>query len=350
MKRRYQAACFIPLCLASGLCMAGYGDDSEAAELLVDLATFELIWAGITLVFFVFLPLILRRKLSFDRRFGYTLLFWIAQIAYPFVKGPAIDLFGKPGSSVIVTASKTPLVLQGVTFPAGSRAEYELLGWGFWRRKLVGVTSTKPVKLGPLDITALSVRGSYEGAGTIASATLVRPTVIDGWPCDVDVTLELDAGAPRLGACDLHASRTLGNLTWPEGTGVLNLDERGWSLSWRGNEPYPKLLGFSVSSMTADYGASLQLAEWKAQASGQGAKLGDYAFDGDVGLRVTWEAPQEIRVAGYGKNVKTGAEADCVLTRIEDRASRPCDSRPDSHTDNPSADANAAETVGHNDE
>lgn len=326
--------------------MAGYGDDSEAVDLMIDLARFELIWAGLSLAFFLLLPLLLRRKLSFGRRFGYTVIFWIAQIIYPFVKGPAIDLFGRPGSSVIVNASKAPLVFHGVTFPAGSRAEYEHLGWGFWRVKLVGVTATKPVKLGPLDITGLSVSGLYEGAGTVASVALVRPQVIDGWPCEANVLLELTSAAPRLATCDLDSPRTLGNLTWPVGTSVENWDERGWSLSWHGSEPYAKALGFSVYAMSATYGASLQLADWTAQAIEQDVKVGDYAFDSGLRLRMTWESPDEVRIEGHGKDAKTGADLRCALMRIQDRAVRPCER----NTEAQPASASAAAPAGNSEE
>lgn len=321
-KRLFRLACPLLTGLTPGICMA-IGDGVDGAAFLFAFLKFELGWTALTFVVFL---LLLLRKISGMRRIAYCLVFWMGQIVVPFVLSAADTLYGTPGAKDNEQATK-PVVLAGVTFPAGSNVEYDHLGGGFWRRKLVDADTVQPVKFGPWSITHLNL---IEGNENIAYVHLTRPETIEGWPCDDMPAFDLRSTPPRLDRCELAAPKQMGELSWGAGTFLQRTETGGWSLAWfggsrSGGQNKPMLaFGFPVISMTGTYTATYELQAWQGDTTGRDVTIGDYTFLAHDFHHMAWQPPDEIRI-GYGRNDKTGKEVRCVFVRMQDRRMRPCD-------------------------
>ncbi|WP_154868729.1 hypothetical protein [Trinickia soli] len=327
MKERLsRIACLLLICVIPGVCEADVGNLGGVIDMVVVIIKYLTDWALISLAFYFILWCC---KVSSNKRMVFTILFGISPI---FLSDPAIKLYGEPGTHVIVQTEK-PVVLAGTTFPAGSRADYIHLGGGFWRRKLVEVTSTRPVRFGPWDITDLRLDPPVEN---IAYVNLVRPEVIDGWACDETPSFELTSGLPRLHGCKIVAPRKIGDLNWFAGTFVQREQNNDWSLDLfaydipNGSKDPAQAFGFPIDRMSATYSASYELRTWTGSAISADLPIGDYIFSRVGDTKLTWQAPGRIVVAGYGKERKTGAAVACVLVQLADGQTRPCEKRSES--------------------
>lgn len=335
MKHAYRAG--LPLVMASipATCMAEAGEAAGAIDAVLTIAKYELGWTLLSIIVFLLLRLC---KISNNKRVALSFLFWISQLYLPEL---AFKLYGEAGTHVAEQVTK-PVVLAGVTFPAGSQADYVRLGGGFWRRKLVEVTSASPVKLGSWEITHLNLKEPY---GDIAYAWLVRPETIDEWPCGKWAGFELGAARPRLYSCELVRPRSIGDLVWPPGTFVDRAPDDGWAPRWdgggwaQGHRRVSQAFGFAVDSMSATYNASLELQTLTSDLANADFEVGDYKFfKGDTNV-LSWQSPGELRIHGYAKNAKTGAEIRCVRVTMPDRTTRPCDDEGEDRHRDPSNEA-----------
>jgi hypothetical protein len=319
MKPPYRIGCVFLLALTPSICPA-IGDGADAAALFEVLIKFELVWTPLALVVFL---LLLLRKMSMPRRIVYCLVFWCGQIFVPWILPFAYDLYGTVGQKDIEQTTK-PVVLAGVAFPAGSRAEYTHIGRGFWRRKLTGVESKEPVKLGSIAITGLSVDGLDDD---YVDVRLARIETIDGWSCSKTAGISLNSGTSRLIGCPMASSQEIGGLVWRAGTDVEMAIPSGWTLKWyasdgRDSPNAPaQAFGLPVQSMNATYSDERELIAWTGSPPDAGVTIGDYRFSDAT---MTWRAPDRIVIAGYGKQQKTGAEVTCVQWQPQERSAGPC--------------------------
>ena len=315
-KRSSAIACLLLIGAKPGICMADAGSLGGVLDGIIMLAEYVLGWS---LVSIAVLLLLRWCKVSKAKRIVVTFLFWISPL---FLLDPAVELYGEPGTHVTVQTEK-PVIFAGATFPAGSRADYIHLGGGFWRRKLVEIGSTRPVKLGRWDITLAWPDPNIEN---VVRVHLARPEVIEGWACNIAPAFELTAGLPRLHACSTTTPRTIGDLVWPADTYAGRTEDGGWELGWSGYRQDPKAFGFPIRSMQATYNASFQLQTWTGLAEDDDdLMVGDYTFSHYGETHLTWSSNGEMRVEGYGKENKTSAARTiCVRVRLQDRMTRPC--------------------------
>jgi hypothetical protein len=319
VKRLYRIGCVFLLGTAPTICPA-IGDGADAAGLVDALIKFERVWTPLALVVFL---LLLLRKMSMGRRIVYSIVFWCAQIFAPWFLPFAYDLYGTVGQKDVEQTTK-PVVLAGVTFPAGSRAEYTHIGGGFWRRKLTGVESKAPVKFGSIAITGLSL---VERDDDSLSVHLAGTETIEGWSCSKTAAIWLQSGTSRLIACPMASSQEIGGLIWRAGTNVEIAIPSGWKLTWYAGEDRDspnapaQAFGLPVHSMSATYSDDRELIAWSGSPPDAGVTIGDYRFSDAT---MTWQAPDRIVIAGYGKEQKTGAEVTCVQWQPQEHSTGPC--------------------------
>lgn len=319
MKRLYRVGCVFLLGTTPGICLA-IGDGADAAGLFEALINFEMVWTPLALVVFL---LLLLRKMSMPRRIIYCIVFWCGQIFAPWILPFAYDLYGTVGQKDVEQTTK-PVVLAGVTFPAGSRAEYTHIGRGFWRRKLTGVESKAPVKFGSIAITGLSL---LELDDDSIDVHLAGTATIDGWSCSKTAAMWLRSGTSSLIGCPMASSQEIGGLVWRAGTDVDIAVPSGWTLTWyagddRDSPNTPaQAFGLPVRSMKATYSDDRELIAWTGSPPDAGVTIGDYTFSDAT---MTWRAPDRIVIAGYGKQQKTGAEVTCVQWRPQESSAGPC--------------------------
>ncbi|HTH76469.1 MAG TPA: hypothetical protein VL635_18905, partial [Trinickia sp.] len=117
------------------------------------------------------------------------------------------------------------------------------------------------------------------------------------------------------------------------GTFVNRAADDGWALQWYGGRT-TQAFGFAVDSMSATYNASLELQTSTSDLANADFEVGDYKFfKGDTNV-LSWQPPGELRIRGYAKNAKTGAEVRCLRVNMSDRATHPCDDEgKDQHRD-----------------
>ncbi|MGS0895425.1 hypothetical protein ACVBGC_23255 [Burkholderia stagnalis] len=192
---------------------------AEAGELggiaMAALTFSSVVWVVLTLLVF----LLLLRRLTPWKRFGLTLLFFFLPVLL--LGGELLKeyAFGESTSNRTEITTK-PMVVLGVTFPPGSRAEYEqtggLFGWGA-TRTLETIHGPRPVLLGKVPIDGLIF--IKESCCDQARAEVSAGTIVDGWPCG-DAMFDLTPAGPALRSCFLAAPLAWHGKQWPAGSYV----------------------------------------------------------------------------------------------------------------------------------
>lgn len=263
-ERLPRTACFLLICVTPGVCQADVGDLGGIVDFAIMAIKYLTGWTLISLAFFFLLSCCKVRRI---KRVLFTFLFWISPL---FLLDPAVELYGKPGTHVIVHTKK-PVVLAGATFPVGGQADYIHLGRGFWRRRLTGVTSVQPIKFGSLSITGLALN---DLDANLADIDLAHTQSIEGWSCEGRVRMVVTSGAPRLSECLTATPSVIGDLVWPAETGVDRNVDGSWSVSSIVSEsrdaadPYKGTFGLPVDYVNATYDASYQLQTWQGRVMG----------------------------------------------------------------------------------
>ncbi|MFL9882491.1 hypothetical protein PQR66_05605 [Paraburkholderia agricolaris] len=324
MKSARRIICSLIFFLLLGACPVDTVSLGGIPELLLYLAVFMAPWLAITGVFFW-----RHRRLPSRRRAGLTVLFFLAPVVCFFVLGGGQVILGKAGRTFTAFA-KRPVVIAGVTFPAGSVVSYEQLGGGYWHNRPIFAQSDKPVMAGSVEITKLMYW--REHANTLI-VVLSRDQTIEGWQChggaDSVAEMSLTATQPSFRGCMFAAPGTIDGMNWPVFTEVMKRDNGDWKLSWQtardGSRPLANVFGFKAREMKATYSATLALKQWSASAYYPETRVGDYAFSSEGQTDLVWTAGGDIRVEGHASNVKTGEVVTCLLIRSQGRKARPCE-------------------------
>lgn len=197
---------------------AGVGSLGSVA--VTALKIFAALWGSATLAIF----LLLRRKLSLVKCFGWSMLFLFSPVllqALAILWGVTVGYaLGAIGTDR-VEHTRAPLTVYGVVFPLGSRIEYEQTGGFFgWRaeRALQHISGPHPVLLGNIYIDGFTYIPN--NSGNTIRLRLSAGQTVDGWPCGGDTTVDVGHGAPRLRSCFLAAPHMWRGKLVPAGTSV----------------------------------------------------------------------------------------------------------------------------------
>ncbi|MBN3735105.1 hypothetical protein [Burkholderia sp. Tr-20390] len=310
----------LPL-LAPAICKAEAGELGGVVDLAFYLLIFFVVWALLTGAFSWLL-----RKQPPGKRGGLTLLFFSLPVLVLFGWGALDQFLGTPGNHVDGTADR-PIVVAGVSFPAGSEVQYVQTGGGFWNRQPIGAQSDTGVRMGALEIKGL-LRQDFDV--DVWSVTLTRPQTIDGWSCAPDSVVmrwQPDVTQRQLYQCELAAPRTIGPIDWPAVTHVNRSNDGNWMLSWLGVDhgtPTAKAIGIRFGAMRATYGPALDLKTWSANFADSDTVIGEYLFSSDSTTDATWIAGNDFRIEGKGRNAKTGEAVNCVLLQPAQHRFAPC--------------------------
>ncbi|WP_147408495.1 hypothetical protein [Paraburkholderia fungorum] len=323
MKSANRIICSPIFFLLPGVCLADTGSPGGIPKPLLYLAAFIALWLLITGVFFWRL-----RRLPSRKRAGLTVLFFLAPVLCFFVLGGGQAILGKAGRTFTVVAEH-PVVIAGVTFPAGSKVSYEQLGGGYWHKRPIFVQSDKPVMAGAVEITELMYSRQH---ANMLIVVLSRDQTIEGWQCRGGASsvaeMSLTETQPVFLGCVFATARTINGMNWPVFTETMKGDNGDWKLSWHlardGSRPLANAFGFRATEMTATYSAAFALKQWSAYAYYPEAPVGDYAFSSEGQTDMVWMAGGDIRVAGHASNVKTGESVDCLLIQSQGRKALPC--------------------------
>jgi hypothetical protein len=323
MKSANRVICSLMFLSVPGVCLADVGDLGGVAIFFATVLFFTVGWLLLTCLIFWLL-----RRLTSAKRAVLTLLFLVAPVLCVVGLGVFEALAGRPGSPSSGITDR-PIVLASVTFPAGSRVDYQQLGGGFWRKRLVQVQTDKAVMLGSVEITGLLLE---DGSADTVSVTLNRDQSIEGWPCSAAVRtrteLDLTAPRPHLQSCWLATTKALDTISWPAATVVTRAADGDWTLLWQQSSnpqsPFARVFGFQVEGMKATYSPTFELKQWSGDAYGVDVEIGDYSFSRQMFTELIWAPGGDIRVEGKGRNVKTGEAVDCVLVQLQGRKFQQC--------------------------
>ncbi|PCE22122.1 hypothetical protein BWP39_20840 [Paraburkholderia acidicola] len=315
-----RAICLLVLTLTSGICLADVGGLGGAAEFVFYLLLFAVLWLLLTALLVRIL-----RKLSFPKRFGLSFLFFVSPLFF-LIGWSALDQFLGTAGKRVDGVALSPVVVEGVSFPAGSRVTYEQMGGGFWHARPIGAKTHKTVMLGSLEINELE---QVEGSADEFYAVLARVQTIEGWSCSEYSTVDMKMTGTQLRfeSCELAAPKTINNVTWPSLTTVTRKDDGGWALSRsNGTEDHSpaQAFGMKFRVMDATYSSALVLTQWSAQAFFEDTTLGDYTFSSGRWNTLHLTDGGDISIDGGAKNIKTGEEIDCVLIQSQGHQVAPC--------------------------
>jgi hypothetical protein len=223
---------------------------------------------------------------------------------------------------VIEEIARTPVIVRGAIFPAGSEIDYEQTGFGRWSRKAISARSNVPVKFGALEILDLQNDTHQENG---VSVTLARDQKIAPyWSCARgQSTTHLDSASPepQLAGCTLAASATLGDLRWPAGS-TVSKQANDWILKWQNPMPGTigavEAFGFPIENMQARYSPARDLKAWHGfvlEPPGDLRRLGAYSLSSDGERKLTWSPASALRVYAKATDLKTGSKYECLVKR-----------------------------------
>ncbi|MCX4163551.1 MULTISPECIES: hypothetical protein [Paraburkholderia] len=325
MKATYRTAGWLMLALIPEICLAEAGQVDAVGLLLLLLSVVVFVVVWLVMAFGLFRLL---RKSSARKRLSLVGLFLALPVIALYSWGPIDQFLGTPGTRVEGVA-ESPVVVAGVTFPAGTQIQYEQTGGGYWHKTPIGAQGDKAVMLGPVEIKRL---WREDVDRNMLSLSLTRDQTIDGWSCSADpdtaVEMKLTDTQPRFQSCQLAAPRTIDGIDWPIFTEVTRADNGDWALLWntvvhKNSQPVTAF-GFPLQGMQATYSASLALKQWSADSYSSDTKVGDYVFSKDGSTDLTWVTGGDIRIEGNGKNVKTGEAINCLLMQSKGLRFTPC--------------------------
>lgn len=200
--------------LLPAICYADVGDVGRVAMFAIGI--FLVMWGGLSIGVF----LANRRQVSARKRFGLACLFFVSPaVCLMLVLGEEYA-FGDSYTQVTETTGR-PLVVAGITFPAGSRAHYEQKGGFFgWhaQRTLLDIHSPHAISLGDVHIDGLKLDPFSEDV----TLDLSGDQTIEGWPCAASFG-PIMSHAPSgfvLKSCWLTAPREWRGQLIPAGTNV----------------------------------------------------------------------------------------------------------------------------------
>ena len=173
------------------------------------------IWIVLTLLLF----LLVLRRVPMLKRLAASVFFLFSPIL---MLGAALlkEIAFGDSMSQKTEVTKKPMVVLGVTFPPGSRTEYDQKGGFFgWHadRTLQAIHSPHSVMLGNVPIDGM-IFIANNSPGEVRVEVSAGGTV-NGWPCS-DTTLNLTPTGPVLQSCFLAAPHTWHGQQYGEGVFV----------------------------------------------------------------------------------------------------------------------------------
>ena len=289
--------------------------------LLYGVAVVGIIWCVLAAVVFYCL-----RRLAAWKRWGLTLFFLFFPVGWLGLEIAGEWLLGRVGGTESVIASREPVMLAGVTFPAGSRIDYDQQGMG--HRRLRGAQAPEPLFLGDLRIMGLRLTDPPDESRL--EITLSVAQSVEGWPC----AAERDVMARRTGdrlSLDLCALQpfSLGNLDWPEGALVRHDLQGDWDVAWF-NSPRTatadcdqviEAFGFRFNRLRATYDRRRQLQLWDGTTCNAEIRVGRFTVA--PWATVALQPDGAIRISGKARDGR-GKEVDCLELRAGSREVRSC--------------------------
>lgn len=320
MLRQFWWAAFLMLC--PWTCFAAdYGGLARFALLLA--AVVGLFWLGFCALIFYFL-----RHVGFWKRSAISVGIFLSPAVVYHLQLAYEKAQGTKGAFEQEEVSVKPVVVAGVTFPAGSSVEY--MQNGNFGKDALGAFTNKPVDFGALHVTGL--RYDREPGDKNLRVTLSHPQKIEGWLCAPQwVVMSMENGKGRLESCRLEEGVKMDGVIWPAGV-FLRRSEKGWGVHWscripeneEGCASAVQAFGKSFIYVMAEYDQNWQLKEWDGALCRE-EKIASYQFPAVSTLRMLPDRSKQI--FGEGKDLKSGQSVACLTLDKQMRNPQVCPPR-----------------------